>query len=340
MSWIGLADQGLVPDSLLRRWVRRRLAERLRQLSEQTVEAQASWIDSLRSGRIALAPGGAHAQHHEVSPRFFEAVLGPRMQHGCALWPTAKATLAEAEQEMLARSCERAGLEDGMRVLDLGCGWGGLSLWIAERYPRCRVVALSSAKSQSEWVAAACQRRGIRSVEVRTQDVDRFEPGERFDRVLSVEMFEHMYNWESLFQRIAGWLAPEGRLFAHFFCHREQSYSCDPRGAGDARPYYLTGGIMPSEQLPYAFPQHLEVERHWRIGGTHYQRTLEAWLERLDADPELAEATLAASAGDDSPSVLRNRWRFFFLACAEMFGFADGESWHVAQFRMKAATAR
>jgi cyclopropane-fatty-acyl-phospholipid synthase len=332
MSWIGLAERGLVPDAWLRRRVRRQLAARLREQEALTPEAHAAWIDTLRTGPIASA---AHAQRHPVPPRFFETLLGPRMQHVACLWPHAGATLAEAEEEMLARSCERAGLRDGMRVLDLGCGWGALPLWIAERYPACHVVALTGAKVQSEWIAAACLRRGLANVEPRTEELDHFEPGERFDRVLALGVLEHARNWELLFQRVAGWLAPDGRLFAHFFCHRDFGYACEPRDAGDALArHFLGGGIMPSEQLPYSFPRHLAVERHWRIDGTHARRTLEAWLARLDAGRARVHAALAEHACGVPLAIQRHRWRLFLIACAELFGYARGEAWHLAQFRM------
>jgi len=337
MSWIGLAERGLVPDALVRREVRRLISKHLRELAAQSLDERLAWVDALRSGPILPTPDGAHARKDDVAPRFFETVLGPRMLHGAGLWPRTDTTLAESEQAMLACVCERAGLQDGMRVLDVGAGLGALSLWIAEHYPSSRVLALASTKSAAEWIASTCQRRGLGNVEVRTDGLDHFEPGDRFDRVLSLEQLERVHNWELLFQRVAGWLAPNGRLFAQFFCHREVSYPCAWRGAGHWRPHLLSGGMMPSEELPYAYPQHLRVARHWRIGGTHYQRTLESWLARLDADPERIEAALAESARDLSPATLRRHWRLFFISCAEIFGYAQGESWHVAQFRMEAA---
>jgi cyclopropane-fatty-acyl-phospholipid synthase len=281
--------------------------------------------------------GRAPGQRYEVSPRFFETVLGPRMKCSAGYWPRQDTTLAESEEAMLALSCERAGLVDGMRVLDLGSGWGALAFWIAERYPSCRVVAASSSKLQREWMRAVCQRRGFRQVEVRDTDFGTLEFDQRFDRVLAIEIFEHARNWAGLLERIAGWLTPEGQLFTHFFCHRDYSYPYE-QGAGDwMSEHFFSGGMMPSERLIYEFPRHLQVERHWRVNGSHYQRTLEAWRTSMDAQRDRADAALRESYGDDA-ALWRQRWRLLFLACAELFAWQDGEAFHVAHYRMGRAT--
>lgn len=329
-----LAERGLLPDALVRLGIRRRLHERLREQEALPEPVRAGWLASLRSAPIS-AEMLANPRHYDVSPHFFEAVLGPRQKYSAGYWPRQDTTLAEAEEAMLALCCERAGLVDGMRVLDLGCGWGSLALWIAERYPRCRVVAVSNSKLQRESIRATCQRQGLSQVEVFGADINDFAPEQRFDRVITVEVFEQARNWERLLERIAGWLTPEGQLFTHFICHRDFSYPYEDGGSGAwIAQHFSGGGIMPSEALIYEFQRHLRVERHWRVNGTHYQRTLEAWLARLDAQRERVEAALRESYGEGPHRLWRQRWRLFFMACAELFGWQDGETWHVAHYRM------
>jgi cyclopropane-fatty-acyl-phospholipid synthase len=278
-------------------------------------------------------------QIYEISPRFFEAVLGPRLKCSSGYWPRQDTTLAEAEEAMLALCCERAGLVDGMNVLDLGSGWGALALWIAEHFPSCRVVAASSSKLQRDWIRATCQRRGLRRVEVCGTDASQLPPDQRFDRVLAIEVFEHARNWEALLERIAGWLTPEGQLFTHFFCHRDYSYPYEEGGPGNwMAEHFFSDGLMPSERLIYEFPRHLQVERQWRVNGTHYQRTLEAWRAQLETQAERVDAALRESYGDGPHQLWRQRWHLLFTACAELFAWQEGEAFHVTHYRMGRAT--
>ncbi len=323
MTLIDLAERGLLPDALVRLGIRRRLAERARTLAG----TEPAFLEELRRSPVALLPEKANAQHYELPAAFFERVLGPRMKYSACLFAPGVATLAEAEAQTLALTCERAGLEDGMRVLDLGCGWGSLSLWIAERYPRCRVLAVSNAKAQAEWIRRRCDALGTDRVEVVTADVNGFEPGARFDRVVSVEMFEHARNWGVLLERIASWLEPGGRLFVHHFCHRDTAYPYVAAGERDwmAR-HFFTGGMMPSEELLQAFPGPLGVEARWRVDGAHYARTCNAWLTNLDAArEELLRYVTPRELG---------RWRIFFMACAELFGYRGGRTWYVTHARL------
>jgi cyclopropane-fatty-acyl-phospholipid synthase len=334
-SWI---DRGALPDSVLRFGIRRLIggrlrAERRRAASDPEAGTEA-WIGRLSSGPISLEPDAANAQHYEVPARFFELVLGPRMKYSCALWPPGVDSLAGAEEAMLARTAERAGIADGQRVLDLGCGWGSLALWIAERYPGCEVVAVSNSRSQGEWIRTAAARRGLGNVEHRVADVGRLALDESFDRVVSVEMFEHLRNYDELLARIAGWLRPDGRLFVHVFCHSGLTYAFEDRGASDwMTRHFFRHGLMPAAGLLPRFDRDLEVEASWIVPGAHYQKTSEAWLRNLDRRREEAVALFEAAHGAGAGRAWVERWRVFFLACAELFGTSGGSEWQVAQYR-------
>ena len=326
----GIAEAGLLPDSLIRFGIRRMLAERLRDLAGSTPVAQQAFLAACRRGPIALVPDLANEQHYEVPPAFFERVLGPQLKYSCCLWDPGVATLAEAEDRMLALSCERAGIRDGMAVLDLGCGWGSLSLHVAARFPACRVLAVSNSKPQREFILARAAQRGLANVAVVTADVNHFEAPQRFDRVVSIEMFEHVRNHEALLARIAGWLEPEGRLFVHHFCHREQAYPYEDAGTSDwmAR-HFFSGGMMPSEDWLQHFERDLVAVNRWRVGGIHYARTSFAWLANLDAQRAALRPIFAAAYGERDAKRWMQRWRLFFLACAELFAYRDGGEWFV-----------
>jgi cyclopropane-fatty-acyl-phospholipid synthase len=236
---------------------------------------------------------------------------------------------------MLELTCTRAGIEDGMDVLDLGCGWGSLSLWIARRFPGCRILAVSNSHGQAAFIGERCAREGLDGVEVVTADMNTFATDRRFDRVVSVEMFEHMRNWARLFERVAAWLRPDGAFFQHVFCHQRFAYRYSDDGASDwmAR-HFFTGGIMPSEDLPRRFDERLEVVDQWRVNGLHYSLTLEAWLEAMDLDRAVLMPVFAATYGDDAERWFA-RWRMFFMACSELFRYRGGDEWFVAHTLMR-----
>jgi cyclopropane-fatty-acyl-phospholipid synthase len=329
-----LAEAGWIPDALVRFGIRRMLAERLRELEaggpEAARAAKAAFVEASRKSPIALVPDLANAQHYEVPPAFYERVLGPRLKYSCGLWDGAT-TLAASEERMLETTAERAEIEDGMSILDLGCGWGSFALFAAERFPRSRIVAVSNSAPQRRFITGRARERGLVGLTVTTADVNRFEAQGRFDRVVSVEMFEHVRNHERLLARIARWLAPDGRLFVHHFCHRTHAYPYEDRGPNDwmAREFF-SGGMMPSADWLLHFPHDLAVLRRWSVSGEHYEKTSNAWLARLDADRDAVRALFAAAYGREDASRWVQRWRLFFLACAELFAYRGGSEWGVA----------
>jgi len=339
MIGIGIVENGLVPDPLVRIGIRALLRRRLREIASADCEAAAeagfAFRESLRSSPVALVPDLANQQHYEVAPRFFEHVLGSRLKYSCGLWSDGARDLDAAEEAMLSLSCERAAIADGMRVLDLGCGWGSLSLWVAERYPSCHVLAVSNSKPQREFILDRSDRLGLTNVEVVTADVNEFEPEGRFDRVLSVEMFEHVRNHELLLSRIASWLEPAGMLFVHHFAHRETAYPYETSGEDDwMGRHFFSGGIMPSDDLLLHCQSDLVALRRWRVNGVNYQKTCEAWLARQDACRGALLPVLADTYGAGQERLWFQRWRLFFLACAELFGYRNGNEWWVSHVLM------
>ncbi|MDH3733490.1 MAG: cyclopropane-fatty-acyl-phospholipid synthase family protein [Gemmatimonadota bacterium] len=323
-----LAERGLVADPLTRAGIRMLIRGRLRSLERNDPLDEAT----LRTGPIAPAPAEANEQHYEVPAAFFRLVLGPWRKYSSGYWPAPDTTFEESEVAMLELTSRRALIEDGLDVLDLGCGWGAFSLYAAGRYPGSRFTAVSHSSSQREFIEAEAARLEIDNLEVITCDVNdlRFKAA-RFDRIVSVEMFEHMSNYELLMRRVAGWIRPRGTLFLHVFCHRERPYRFETEGAGNwmAREFF-TGGMMPSRALLPQFATELELEGDWFVDGTHYARTSEAWLKRLDEERAGVRAIFGRTYGPDSAGRWIERWRLFFLACAETFAFAGGEEWGVA----------
>lgn len=334
----GLAERGLLPDSLLRLGIRRLCAQRLRE--ERAGGAEAGWerfrdlLAELRHSPLAIHTDAANAQHYELPPRFFELCLGSRLKYSSGYFPTGKESLDQAEDAMLALSCRRAQLADGQDILELGCGWGSLTLWMAERYPHARITAVSNSRPQREHIEARCRERGMGNVRVITCDVNRLAlDAGAFDRVVSVEMFEHVRNYQRLLERIAGWLRHDGKLFVHIFCHRELMYPFETSGEDNwLGRHFFTGGLMPAADTFLHFQDHLHVEQEWRLSGTHYQRTANAWLARQDAQRGRVLQVLTEAYGKDAAPLWHQRWRMFWMACAELFGYADGNEWMVGHY--------
>ncbi len=335
-----LVERGLVPDALVRWGIRRLCADKARLERDggpTAMAARAAAVrEAMRTAPIALHTREANTQHYEVPAAFFTHVLGPRMKYSSAWWDGAR-TLAQAEEAMLAITAERADLVDGQRILELGCGWGSLTLWMAEHFPASRITAVSNSTSQRAFILARAAERGLTNVEVITADMNAFAPpaGARYDRVVSVEMFEHMRDWEGLLARIHGWLAPEGALFVHVFCMRDATYFFEVDGRSDwlAR-HFFTGGLMPSETLLAECARDYTLAGRWRVNGMHYARTSRAWLEHQDAARDALMPILAETYGARDAARWFQRWRLFFMACEELFGFGTGEDWFVTHARL------
>jgi len=328
---LGLADRGMLPDPVIRRGIRRLCGNRLETLAESNGEASREFARSMREGPIAPVPHAANEQHYEVPPDFYGLVLGPHRKYSGCHWPDGTTVLADAEASALEQTCERARLSDGQRILELGCGWGSLSLWMAERYPNASITAVSNSASQRNHIEQRALTRSLDNLRVITEDMNDFMIDERFDRVVSVEMFEHMRNYESLLARIASWLEDDGLLFVHVFCHREAPYEFETSGPANwMGRHFFTGGIMPSEHLIDEFDHDMRTIERWRWDGTHYEKTAEAWLDNLDRNKDDAVDALARSTGREEARRQFHRWRIFFMACAETFGFRGGAEWFVS----------
>jgi cyclopropane-fatty-acyl-phospholipid synthase len=311
-----------VPEPVLRRAIRVNCARRLR---IERRRDQRAFVEELRRAPIAEQVEKPNEQHYELPAEFFQLVLGPRLKYSSCYWPAGVETLAQAEEAMLALSCERAGVEDGMELLDLGCGWGSLSFWLAERYPAARILAVSNSRVQREFI----ERRAPANLEVVTADANVFDTGRRFDRILSVEMLEHMRNYEALLAKIASWLEPGGRFFVHVFTHREYAY---PYTSSWMAKRFFTAGTMPSHDLFLEFQRDLRLIDRWAVGGEHYARTSEAWLGQMAARREPILRVLADTYGRREAERWYAYWRIFFLACAELWGYRGGTEWGVSHY--------
>ncbi len=331
-------ELGLLPDFVLRKGIAYNCRQRLREFENKSVEQLQedfeSFIAELRGSPIALVPEAANEQHYEVSAEFFQLVLGPHLKYSSGLFKNESSTLAEAEEHMLAATTERLNLQDGQKVLELGCGWGSLTLWLAAHFPNSKITGVSNSASQREFIMGQAQKRGLSNVQIITADMNQFQAPDKYDRIVSVEMFEHMRNYQMLLGRCASWLKADGRLLIHIFCHKLYAYPYETEGADNwMGRHFFSGGIMPSRDLLGRFNNDMKIEKQWLVSGTHYAKTAEAWAQNMLSRREEVLSTLANIYGKSSATRWFYMWRTFFLACAELFNYNNGHEWMVTHIR-------
>jgi cyclopropane-fatty-acyl-phospholipid synthase len=333
-----LIRKNLLPDFLIRWGIRRLLRLRLEESGrwepvEKQQERVSQLIQSLRRSPIAVETPAANEQHYEVPAEFYQLALGKRLKYSCGYWPEGVADLDDSEEAMLKLTCERARVKDGLKLLDLGCGWGALSLYLAGQYPRCQVTGVSNSKTQRGYILGQARKRGLKNLRIVTGDINHLELKEKYDRILSVEMFEHTRNYEKLMAKVASWLKPKGLLFVHIFTHKDLAYLFEAKGEDDwMSRYFFTGGIMPSDHLLLYFQEQLALVDHWRVSGTHYQKTSEAWLANMDRNKAVLLEVFAKTYGPQNALWRWCYWRIFFMACAELWGYDGGNEWLVSHY--------
>jgi len=338
MNWsITLAEHGVLPDALVRAGMRRLLRRRLSEVESEVAgvrDPAAAFLEAREQTVIAEHTDLANRQHYEVPTALFKLMLGERMKYSACYYPATETDLDEAERVMLDLTCEHAELNDGMTLLELGCGWGSLTLWMAEKYRGSRITAVSNSRTQQDYITGEADRRGLDNVTVICSDVNALHLDDRFDRIVSVEMFEHVRNYRELFKRLERWLTPEGKLFVHVFSHRKYPYLFEQEGEDDwMGRYFFSGGTMPSHDLLPAVSAAFRAEETWQINGLHYSRTLEDWLKKLDANRDAARAICAQTYGGGEAGVWLQRWRMFMMACSELFAYRGGTEWGVSHYR-------
>jgi cyclopropane-fatty-acyl-phospholipid synthase len=334
-----------LPDSTIRFGIRRLLRERLREETKATPELQQAhfmnFVRMLKESPIAIHTRDANAQHYELPTEFFQIVLGKHMKYSSGYWKDGVNTLDRSEEDMLALTCERAELRDGMKILELGCGWGSLALFMAERFPRATITGVSNSQSQRQYIDHQARQRGLKNVRIVTADMNTFTTRGKYDRVVSVEMFEHMRNYKKLLERISSFLRPAGKLFVHVFTHREFAYPFEVKDESNwMSKYFFTGGLMPSDHLLLYFAHDFVIDQHWRVSGVHYAKTSEAWLGRMDRNKPRIMPILERTYGAQDADKWWTYWRVFFMACAELWGYRNGSEWFVSHYLFNRRNSR
>jgi len=330
---ITLAENGLLPCWLIRFGIRKRLQRKLEIEGRESAHKEAEFLKFIQNEPVAQDAEAANEQHYELPPEFFSTVLGKHLKYSCAIWEGDCPNLDEAEIQSLKQVAERAKLKNGQRILELGCGWGSFTLWAAEKFPDSKFTAVSNSRPQGNFIRTQAKSRNLGNVTVITADMNHFRVDRKFDRIVSIEMFEHMRNYKILMERISNWLRPDGRLFVHIFSHKKYAYSFNAEEKEEwmAR-YFFTGGIMPSHELLTRFNSNFQVEKSWTISGTHYQKTLEAWLKKFNQNKEKIQQLFRICYGESEADIWMWRWRLFFLACSELFGFRNGKEWGISHY--------
>ncbi len=337
-----LTERGLLPDSAIRAGIRKLCKDRLDEIyahdCEYGQQQMMQFIASMKQSTIAPLPEKANEQHYEVPADFFHYSLGKHRKYSSCFWLPETKTLDEAEVLALTQTCDHAQLQNGQSVLELGCGWGSLSLWMAEHYPKSSITGVSNSNSQREYIMAQAKARGLTNLNIMTADMNVFEANAQYDRIVSVEMFEHMRNYQVLYGKVASWLKKDGLFFKHIFVHRNTPYAFEVKGNDDwMSQYFFSGGIMPSDDLPLHFQDDLRLVNKWRWNGQHYEKTANAWLANMDANREAITPLLEHTYGKENAEIWRQRWRIFYMACAELFGYDNGQEWWVSHYLFRKA---
>ncbi len=337
MWYSGLLEKDVLPDFIVRMGIRNLLAQRLKEENKGNPEAQQehfmSLVEELKHSPIAIHTDYANAQHYEIPANFFELVLGKHLKYSSGYWKEGVTSLDASEKDMLDITSQRAELKDGQKVLELGCGWGSLSLYMAEKFPNSSITSVSNSHSQKVFIDEQAQKRNLKNLTIITADMNVFQTEEKFDRVVSVEMFEHMRNYELLMNKIIHFLQPSGKLFVHIFTHKDYAYKFEVKDESDwLSKYFFTGGIMPSDHLLLYFQNQLKIENHWRVSGQHYQKTSDAWLRNMDSHKTQIMKIMAQVYGKNDALKWWSYWRIFFMSCSKLWGYKQGTEWMVSHY--------
>ncbi len=337
MWYSSLLEKNLIPDFLIRYGIRQNCVQRLRDENTGNLETQhkkfMGFVSQLKQSPVAIETKAANEQHYEVPTRFYQLVLGKNLKYSCGYWKDDRVSFDQSEEDMLQLTCARAELKDGHRILECGCGWGSLSLVMAKKFPNSKITGVSNSRTQKIFIDEEAKKRGLSNLTVITADMNVFQTDEKFDRIVSVEMFEHMRNYQTLMQKLSSFLNDDGKMFIHIFTHQHLSYFYEVKDDSDwMSKYFFTGGIMPSDHLLLYFPDHFKIEKHWRVSGQHYQKTSEAWLAKMDSNKAEIMQLFAETYGEENKTKWWVYWRIFFMACAELWGFREGNEWFVSHY--------